>query len=134
MTETDIINIELAIHKKLPDFYKHFLLNYPEELVNLGAPYNTVSELHLPNSVDGIIEISDFGSPPDNVLVIGVDGLGNCYYLFLDDIHHRIYLLNHESPEFLDGDQEILDWRKSWELSYHDLPEFIADLKKKFKE
>lgn len=133
MTQEDLIKIEQTIKKKLPDFYKNFLLNYPETLVNLGAPYNTVSELHLPNTAEGIIEISDFENPPQNVLVIGVDGLGNCYYILPDNKDTKIYLFNHEAPEFLDDSLEVIDWHNSWELSYNNLDEFIKDLNDKFK-
>jgi hypothetical protein len=134
MSENDILKLEKAINKKLPKFYKDFLLQYPDDLINLGAPYNTVSELHLPNTVDRLLEISDLVNPPQNVLIIGVDGLGNCYYILLENNDTEIYLFDHEAPAFLDEKQEVIDWEKSWSLVYNNLKEFIADLKDKLKD
>lgn len=130
----EINRLESTIGKKLPDFYKEFLLNYPEELVELGAPYNTVSELSLPNTVERLIEVSDFENPPENVLVIGVDGLGNCYYILLENEDTRIYQFDHEDPVFIDVNNEIIDWEQSWDLQYDSLNDLIADLKEKLAE
>lgn len=129
MTESEIDRLEKTINKKLPEWYKAFLMNYPGDLINLGAPYNTVSELSLPNSADRLIEINEYENSPVNILVIGVDGLGNFYYVILNDNDTRIYLFNHEAPIFIDDNDEQIDWRKSYDLVFENIEELIADLK-----
>lgn len=128
MTRFEIDRLEKSINKRIPDWYKDFLMNYPEDLVNLGAPYNTVSELSLPNSADRLIEISNYEDCPNNILVIGIDGLGNFYYVILDDNDTRIYLFDHEDPTYIDNNEDKIDWRKSYELVFENMDELIAHL------
>lgn len=134
MRESEIKRLEEAINKQLPTWYQTFLLNYPEDLIHLGAPYNTVSELSLPNTADRLIEISDIENPPDNILVIGVDGLGNFYYVILDDHNTKIYLFDHEDPVFMDDDKKQIDWRKSYDTVFASVDALIKDLKKRLRE
>jgi len=132
MTESEIDRIEQTLNKKLPDFYKDFLTNYPDDLVKLGYPYNTVSELSLPNNADRLIEINQDESPPSDILLIGVNGLGDFYYLILDDNPKKVYEFPHDDPPFVDGDSKNIDWKKPW--GYSDLTELIAELKETLKE
>ena len=129
LPQAEIERLERALGKRLPEFYRQFLRTYPDDLVSLGAPYNTVSELHLPNRVDDLIAISDFGDPPADVLIIGVDGLGNCYYLLLSNADTTVYLFNHEDPVFLDDETEVIDWRRSSAREYAGLDELVAELR-----
>ena len=131
MTESEIDRLEKALNKKLPDFYRNFLMNYPDDLVKLGAPYNTVSELSLPNNADRLIEINVDENPPSNVLVIGVNGIGDFYYLILDDNPQKVHEFPHDDPPFIDGDIEKIDWKKPW--GYSNLNELIIELKKTLK-
>ncbi|GJM62661.1 SMI1/KNR4 family protein [Persicobacter diffluens] len=134
MTEFEIDRLEKSINTKLPDWYKEFLLNYPEDLVGLGAPYNTVSELSLPNQTDRLIEISDYEDSPDNILIIGIDGIGNFYYVILDNNDTRIYLFDHEAPSFIDNNEDMIDWGNSYDLVFENLNELISHLKENLTE
>jgi hypothetical protein len=129
LPRAEVERLERTLGKKLPEFYRQFLRTYPDDLVSLGAPYNTVSELHLPNRVDELIAIGDFGDPPADVLIIRVDGLGNCYFLILDDSDTTVYLFNHEDPVFLDEENEVIDWRRSSAREYASLDDLVADLR-----
>jgi hypothetical protein len=129
MTELEISRLEKTINKNLPEWYKKFLINYPDDLINLGAPYNTVSELSLPNSADRLVEINNYESAPINILVIGEDGLGNFYYVILTDNNTRIYLFNHEAPTFIDEQEEQVDWRQSYDLVFENIKELVDYLK-----
>lgn len=133
-SESDIINLESLIHKKLPEFYASFLMNYPEDLVALGAPYNTVSELSLPNTRARIVALNALEFVPAGILVVGEDGLGNLYYNILSDSNSVIYLSNHEAPQYLAGGEGEIDWHASWDLKFHDLDEMISFLKESFSE
>ncbi|MCT4623571.1 MAG: SMI1/KNR4 family protein, partial [Schleiferiaceae bacterium] len=129
MTNTEIERFEKTIKKKLPQWYAHFLMSYPEDLVRLGAPYNTVSELSLPNNLDRLIELDKYDDLPNNILIIGEDGLGNFYYVLLDHMDTRIYLFDHEAPTFLDDRQLTIDYSRSYDLVFSDLDELIDHLK-----
>ena len=132
MGEDDIQELEGAIDKKLPDFYRKFLIDYPDDLVRLGSPYNTVSELSLPNTAKRLIEINELENPPKDILVIGVDGLGNFYYIILNNSDNKIYLFNHEEQTFLDGKSDQIDYGKSWSFVFQNLDELIKELREQF--
>lgn len=134
VSEQDIADLEAAMGKKLPDFYKSFLLNYPTELLQLGAPYNAVSDLSLPNTTARIAELNSLEFVPADILVIGEDGMGNLYYTILSDSKGVIYLFNHEEPMYLDGDEEVIDWHTSWEMKFDSLDEMISYLQESLAE
>ena len=129
---SEIDRLEHTLNKKLPEYYKNFLMNYPDDLVKLGHPYNTVSELSLPNDADRLIEINEDESPPSNILLIGVNGLGDFYYLILDDNPKKVYEFPHDAPPFIDGDTSKIDWKAPW--GYSDLNELIGELKETLVE
>ena len=127
MPQSEIDRLEQTLNKKLPDYYKNFLMNYPDDLVKLGHPYNTVSELSLPNDADRLIEINEDEYPPSNILLIGVNGLGDFYYLILDGNPKKVYEFPHDAPPFIDGDSNKIDWSAPW--GYPDLNGLIDELK-----
>ncbi len=134
VSEQEIVNLESSIDKKLPEFYKNFLMNYPKDIMLLGAPYNTVSELSLPNTTTRIAELNSLEFVPADILVIGEDGLGNVYYNILSDNNSVIYLFDHEAPKYLNSGQNVIDWYKSWDLKFNNLDEMISYLKESFSE
>lgn len=134
VSEQDITNLEAAMDKKLPDFYKSFLMHYPSELLQLGAPYNTVADLSLPNTTARIAELNSLEFVPADILIIGEDGMGNLYYTILSDNGDVIYLFNHEEPIYLDGDEEVIDWHRSWEMKFDSLDEMISYLQESLAE
>ena len=91
LNDDQILELEQKLNKKIPKSYRDFLQNYPNELIKLGYPYNTVSELSLPNTVERIVEINEFEEVDKNILVIGVNGLGDFYYIILDEDTNKIH-------------------------------------------
>ncbi|MDJ0624240.1 MAG: SMI1/KNR4 family protein [Desulfocapsaceae bacterium] len=134
VSEQEIADLEAAMGKKLPNFYKSFLMHYPTELLQLGAPYNTVSDLSLPNTTARIAELNSLEFVPADILVIGEDGMGNLYYTQLNDNDGVIYLFNHEEPIYQDVDEEVIDWHTSWEMKFHNLDEMISYLQESLAE
>ncbi len=129
MNAPDIETLKKTLNKKLPEWYSSFLTNYPEYLIELGAPSNTVSYFSLPNTLERLIEINDdFGDIPEFILIIGVDGCGNFYYIILGDENSKIYLHDHEIPV----EDSTIDIRESWkkgEFCGNNIEEFIEFLK-----
>lgn len=124
LTDEEIIELEQKLNKKLPKNYRSFLQNYPDDIVKLGYPYNTVSELSLPNTVERIVEVNDYEDVDENILVIGVNGLGDFYYLILDEDPKIVYEFPHDSPPVENG--KVI-WNEPW--AYPNIKALIKELK-----
>jgi hypothetical protein len=81
-----------------------------------------------------LVELDQHDGLPNNILVIGEDGLGNFYYVFLDHADTRIYMYDHEAPTYLDDRQMAIDYSRSYDLVFSDLVEFIDHLKETLTE
>ena len=124
LNDDQILELEQKLNKKIPKSYRDFLQNYPNELIKLGYPYNTVSELSLPNTVERIVEINEFEEVDKNILVIGVNGLGDFYYIILDGDTKKIHEFQHDSPP---TDKGKVIWNTQW--PYQSLKDLIKELK-----
>jgi hypothetical protein len=125
LSPAQLDSVEQSLGKKLPTWYRSFMMQYPEGLVTLGAPYNTVSQLSLPNSVEGIIRVNHTADEiPSNILYIGTNGSGDSYYVILDKDDGSIYLTQNAWPTYKDELKTQVDWEKS----YSDKFDSIADL------
>lgn len=117
MTQSEINKIEVELGVGLPQHYKHFLLNYPKELLGLGSPHNGVTWLELKNQADDIIKTNkEIGCYLDNGVIynklcIGESGGGDYYFIDLinkDDT--KIYFIDHECSYYDHYNEETNEW------------------------
>ncbi len=110
------------------------MMSYPEDLVTLGAPYNTVSELSLPNSIEGILRVNRTADEiPQNILYIGTNGSGDSYYVILDKNDATVYLTQNDWPTYLDAAKTQVDWERSYTEKFDDVHELIDWLRENLK-
>ena len=110
------------------------MMSYPDDLVTLGAPYNTVSELSLPNTVEGIIRVNQTADEaPQNILFIGKNGSGDSYYVILDKDRGTIYLTQNDWPTYLDEEKTQVDWEKSYSDNFDSIHDFVTWLRRNLK-
>jgi len=123
--ESDITIIETNIKKKLPQWYKKFLLNYPQALIGINDEYNSMTNLYLPNNVKTILEINDPETETD-FLTIGIDGCGNFYYTSPSE-DTTVYFRDHESEVFFtDASETEVDLIKSATEVYDTIDDLVA--------
>lgn len=137
MTQSEIDKIEAELGVDLPQHYKHFLLNYPKELLGLGSPHNGVTWLELKNQADDIIKTNkDISCHLDNGVVnnklcIGVSGGGDYYFIdLIDKDDTKIYFIDHESSYNDYYNEETNEW--NWDklvrhLSFDDFVKYEID-------
>ena len=103
LTQDDLSQIEQELNIKLPEFYKSFLLNYPDELVyynrsRLGRK-ERFFELELLNDKNALIQnyryFEVFEQP--KYWPIGSDGIGNYYIIKLSGRSKKVYIIDHET-------------------------------------
>ena len=106
------------------------MMSYPDDLVALGAPYNTVSELSLPNTVEGVVRVNQTADEiPPNILYIGKNGSGDSYYVILDKDDTTIYLTQNDWPTYLDDAKTQVDWERSYSDKFDDIHDFVGWLR-----
>jgi SMI1-KNR4 cell-wall len=130
MTDTELTALSEQQGVYLPDYYRSFMLDYPENLVgkkkNLGWKKESPSERQLVNDRKRLITLnsyvrlpgapwtSDDGPWPDRYFVIGDDECGNYWCIDCSSKTEGVWFYNHELGDF--------------ELKHRSLQEFANSL------
>ena len=94
-----------------------------------GAFDPTVFARSRPNSVSSRTELIAREFIPEHTLMIGEDGLGNFYYIRLDENSRMIRLSHHRDPVCKDGNDQFIDGHASSQVAFNNLNEMTAYLK-----
>jgi hypothetical protein len=137
MTQDDVRRIEEAIRRPLPPAVRRFFLNYPTELRttlwevgvdDAGNPYTEcAADNELSDNAELIIEMNarQFGYDADwpaNMLVVGVGGCGETFWVDLDTERGEVYRFDAGTdPEYSDHladsleewAQGLIEWYKN---------------------
>ena len=127
MTEKDIKEVESELGKTFPKGYRSLLLDYPQELMDLG-----LDEKILINDKETLLALNEkwhewIGSLA--IIAIGEDGDGGYYFINMQD--ETIYELDYENAQFRDTEDEEdedeveFDFLGSIELVHDTLDEYI---------
>ncbi|MDJ1505415.1 SMI1/KNR4 family protein [Xanthocytophaga agilis] len=134
MTEADIKRIEDSLRLALPEFYKTFLLNYPEDLIILGVTEfrDTTDFPPLSYSPDAIIDLNTIGWDHKGWLIVGDADCANYYFIKTDGIDKSVYLWDHYAEGFdVETESENITWEAGLRKEADSLEEFAKILIKK---
>jgi len=111
MTDADLNRIESALGLKLPAFYRRFMLDYPQWLVEKQPDWSDVERGELANDPERVIHFNQYVRgfepgeffddrpwPPD-YFVIGSEEEQNWYFLDLAGGSEAVLLFHHEQGE-----------------------------------
>lgn len=129
MTDADLNRIEAALHLKLPDFYRQFMLHYPRWLPEQQPEWSDVTRWELADDPEQVIRFNEYvrGCPPDeffddmtwpkHYFVIGSERDQNWYFLDMASGSEAVYLFHHEmgdvaqeSPSLAEFPDALLRW------------------------
>jgi SMI1-KNR4 cell-wall len=86
MSIQDIKRLEEETNVILPNYYKDYLLNFPEELINNNfIQGESPHERYFLNDIDKLLHYNKSKDRIGFVFVIGTDSGGNPYVIRLDD-------------------------------------------------
>jgi hypothetical protein len=121
MTFEEINRVEERLGIKLPDAYRVYQFNYPNELTQLGF-----NREYLTDDPEYLLEMNDMlrkGGLPTEYLAIGNDVGGNYFFIKTDNADSSVYYFDHEEvSEREDGAES--NWEEVLTLKCNNLGEF----------
>ena len=113
MTEVDLALIQSELDLEVPEYYREFILNYPEALHAPGCHAWQVELSDVANHVITLnhqVRSSQSIDWEDEYFVIGESGCGDYYAIDIDDVESPVYFWNHDIGDFDDREElESLD-------------------------
>ena len=101
--DNDLTILENKLNFKLPEHYKNFLLNFPNEINFFNRSRinrkERIFDLELSNDPENILRLNDYFDEFEqhDFFAIGEDGLGDYYCISKNEDDKRVYITNHES-------------------------------------
>ncbi len=111
MTDAELDRIESALDLDLPEFYRRFMLSYPQWLAKKQPEWSDVEKWEFANDPDRVIDFNRYvricgpgeffdDEPwPPHYFVIGSEAEQNWFFLDLASESEEVYLFHHEEGE-----------------------------------